>query len=323
MSGRAPTAYQLYFGELRSGEPRGGEPRGDPERNPARLRALEEAFFGALWIRNGTSKLTYRGRFADLDTFVQALLPGTLLPPGEPLDILDVGVSSGVSTAEWLDSLERAGIRCRMVGGDLVMDAFLLSAGGGIRALIDRSGFLMHLELAGRPLRLPPPRRCGARLHLHVLNALRAASAPALRYLLHRLQRSPHRSLRALKLVSPSLAARGSIDWVEDDILSAARDPRRFHVVRAANVLNRRYFDELTLERMLINLRERMRPLGLLVVCRTLTDRTNHATVFRLEPDGRFCSVGRLNEGSEIADLVLRLPDVPLAGARAIAITSP
>ncbi len=323
---RALTAYELYF----------GEPPADPER----LRQREDAFFGGIWIRNGTSKLTYRGRFDDLDALVQPLLPAA-----RPLDILDVAVSSGVSTAEWLQSLERAGIACRMVGGDAVIDAFLVSVGEAVRLLIDQTGFLMHLEIAGRTIRLPPPRRCGVRLHLHLLNALRAASAPALRAVLTRLRhrgasehsstsqrsfasqrlftsqpspRSRRRmrlSCRALKLVSPSLATHGSIEWVEDDVLRDRRFPQRFHVVRAANLLNRRYFDEPTLERMLANLRERLRPLGLLVVCRTVPaengERRNHATVFRLEPDGRFRAVGRLNEGSEIADLVLGLPAAP------------
>jgi hypothetical protein len=33
----------------------------------------------------------------------------------------------------------------------------------------------------------------------------------------------------------------------------------------------------------------------------------NNATIFTLKEDGRFVTTARLNEGSEIADLVLRL----------------
>ncbi|MGH8229801.1 MAG: hypothetical protein ACREU3_18180 [Steroidobacteraceae bacterium] len=291
MSASAPTAYQLYC------EP--GLALG------SRLTG-EEAFFGALWMRNGTSKLTYPRRFEDLDALVQ-----TLLPESRPLEIMDVAVSSGVSTAEWLDTLERAGIDCRMVAGDAVIDAFLLSCGEHMRALVDRTGFLMHLELAGRSIRLPPPRRCGAKLHLHGFNLLRAAAAPLFRLARRRLGRtSPDRgslACRPLKLVSPTLVARGSIEWIEDDLLDGGPLQRRFHVVRAANVLNRGYFDERTLARMTRRLRERLSPRGLLVVCRTTPDRRNHATVFRLEDDGRFSAAAHLGDGSEIADLVLKL----------------
>jgi hypothetical protein len=59
---------------------------------------------------------------------------------------------------------------------------------------------------------------------------------------------------------------------------------------------------------MLINLRSRLLPGGLLIVCRTNAAGVNNATVFGLEQDGRFVETARLNEGSEIADVVLRLP---------------
>jgi len=43
-------------------------------------------------------------------------------------------------------------------------------------------------------------------------------------------------------------------------------------------------------------------------VCRTNENGVNNATVFTLEKDGRLTATARLNEGSEITDLVLRLP---------------
>jgi hypothetical protein len=72
---------------------------------------------------------------------------------------MDVAVSSGVSTAEWLIALERAGVRCRMLAGDAVVNAFLISVGPGLRALSDRTGHLMQLDIKGEAVRMPPPRR--------------------------------------------------------------------------------------------------------------------------------------------------------------------
>ena len=43
-----------------------------------------------------------------------------------------------------------------------------------------------------------------------------------------------------------------------------------------------------TLKRMLANLRSRLLPGGLLIVCRTNAAGINNATVFTLGPDGRF-----------------------------------
>jgi chemotaxis methyl-accepting protein methylase len=95
---------------------------------------------------------------------------------------------------------------------------------------------------------------------------------------------------------------------VEDDILLNGSYRKRFHVLRAANILNIAYFDVPTLERMVSNLRARLLPGGLFIVCRTDEAGVNNASVFTLGDDGRFVATARLNEGSEIAELVLRLP---------------
>jgi hypothetical protein len=112
---------------------------------------------------------------------------------------------------------------------------------------------------------------------------------------------------RPLTLLSPSLRQFPQLRAVEDDILLNESYTQRFHVLRAANILNLVYFDQPTLERMLLNLRARLLPGGLLIVCRTNESGVNNATIFTLKEDGRFVTTARLNEGSEIADLVLRL----------------
>jgi len=295
MSRAVPTAFELYFG---SGS-----------RDPWHLAELEEGFFHSLGLRNGTRKTTWRHRLDDLNALVQKHLP-----PERPLEIMDVAVSSGVSTAEWLDSLERAAIECRMLAGDAVVDAFVISLGRFLRALVDRTGYLMQLELAGRAIRTPPPRRRDRIRYLPftaLMNATTRLFGTALRTW-DGTQPDPMRRLgvtcRPVKLMSLALRRRHRIEAIEDDILVSSSYGGRFHVVRAANILNRAYFDTLTLERMLVNLRARLRPHGLLVVCRTSETGLNNATVFALEEDGRFSALTRLNEGSEITDLVLRLP---------------
>jgi hypothetical protein len=294
MQNRIPTANELYFSDL----PLDG----------ARLEALEKKFFETVGLPNGTWKTTSYRRLDDLNALVQQFLPAE-----RPLDIMDVAVSSGVSTLEWLESLERAGIECRMTAGDAAADAYLVTMGPGLRVLVDRRGTPLQYEVAGHAIRIPVRKREMLRHALSLLYmrvALHRLVAPALRA-----AKRPEEGARAgirwrpLKLVSPMI--RNRIDVVEDDILVNRSYRECFHVVRAANILNRGYFDEDTLTAMLLNLRNRLRKGGLLVVCRTNERNINNGSLLALGKDGRFGLVRRLNEGSEVEELALRLPPQP------------
>lgn len=303
VSAETPTAHRLYFTDELRNDPRGPQ--------------LEDSFFHSLVLRNGTHKTTCHYRLGDLNAVIEPFLPSA-----RPLEIMDVAVSSGVSTIEWLEALARAGIDCRMTAGDAVIDALLVTA-GSVRGLLDRTGHLMQLDIGGRAVRMPAPRRRD-RLRFAPLSLFMKTAARAFRDRLRPATGSGSASgfefgsggpqtllglqCRTLKLISPSLAAHPRIEVVEDDILNDRRWPRRFNVLRAANVLNRIYFDDSLLERMLCNLRTRLAPHGLLAVCRTTPEGRNDATVFRLRDDRTFEELTRLHAGSEIAPLALSLP---------------
>jgi len=74
-------------------------------------------------------------------------------------------------------------------------------------------------------------------------------------------------------------------------------------VIRAANILNVSYFSESILRRMISNLKMRLSKHGLLIVCRTKADRSNHGTIFQLQGDS-FTALGRIGDGSEVEHLV-------------------
>jgi hypothetical protein len=299
-----PTAFEMYFARHGANSER-------------ELEEREDQFFHSIELRNGTRKTTRHRRLDDLNALVQELLPES-----RPLEIMDVAVSSGVSTAEWLLALEHAGIDCHMLAGDAVVNAFLISLGPNLRVLSDRTGHLMQLDIRGEAVRLPPPRRRDRIRYLPHMLLMRAATRlfDLGLFDLHQSQRArattaadpvQHRlgaTCRPLRLMSPSLNQLPQLQAVEDDILLNRGYERRFHVLRAANILNLAYFDAATLERMLRNLRARLLPGGLLVVCRTNDADVNNASVFTLGRDGRFTTTATLNDGSEIADLVVRLP---------------
>jgi hypothetical protein len=206
--------------------------------------------------------------------------------------------------------------------------AFLICLGPRLRALVDRTGHLMQLDVGGEAIRMPPPRRRDRIRYLPYTLLMRAATVLFDLSGQERAQTGPqsgeptqHRlavTCRPLTLMSPSLSQLPRLQAVEDDILLNTRYTQRFHVLRAANILNLAYFDTATLERMVCNLRARLLPGGVLIVCRTNEKGLNNATVFTLEKDGRLTATARLNEGSEITDLVLRLPPASSPGPSVI-----
>jgi hypothetical protein len=292
MSERIPTANQMYFGEL-------------PD-EPAHVEALEVVFFKSVGLPNGTWKTTSHRRLDDLNALVQEHLPAH-----RPLDVMDVACSSAVSSVEWLESLQQAGVDCRMVAGDASVNAFVLSIGRNLHALVDRHGRTMQYEIGGIGLEVPLRKRKIPRYGLQVLliKTLARLLGPTLS--------DPKRASRggkwgmrwrAVQLVSPSVLRRRHIEVIEDDILVNQGFVRCFDVLRAANILNLGYFDEQTLTVMLMNLRERLRDGGRLVVCRTTRDNVNHGTVFGLDADRNLRVLARINDGSEIEPIALALP---------------
>jgi hypothetical protein len=296
MNEYAPTAHKVFFS------------RADIE--PDELPGMEKLFFSNLVLKNGTFKTTNHHRLDDLNALVN-----TVLPRVAPLRLMDVAISSGISTAEWLVSLDSLGINYNMVAGDLTINAYLISAGFGLRVLVDDMGHPLQYDIWGHAVRRDVNRR-GIALYFIPLFWLRFLSA----LLRPSLSRRPWpASLSSpvkvhgftcvpIQLVSAELKANDKLTVLKDDILNDTHYLGTFHVIRAANILNRGYFSESTLSSMLRNLRRRMVTGGALIVCRTLHDDTNHATIFSLRADGRFEVLARLNAGSEIEALVLALP---------------
>jgi len=291
---RIPSAREIYF---------------TPLHHDAIQEALEKAFFASIRLRNGTYKYTHAGRLDDVN---KALLP--LLPPIRPLEVMDVAVSSGISTLEWQQQLEQEGIRHRMVAGDLLVNAFLVSRGQRLHALVDASGYPLQYEIYGRVVPVPTGVRLRA-LYFAPLRLLRRILVSQFSRLSGECIRSTVRwaegkrgvVCRHVALVSPRLQRSACLEVIEDDILADEWSGRRCHVLRAANILNRAYFDEPTLRRALHCLGSRLLPGGFLVVCRTYDSGVNGGTVFRLEADQTLAIVARIGGGSEVENLVIGL----------------
>jgi hypothetical protein len=153
----APTARQLYFAPA-----------------PPAPQAREEAearFFRSIRQSNGTYKTTYKNRLDDLNRLVAGLLP-----PCRPLRLMDLAVSSGVTTLDWVDSLDRLGVEYTMTAGDLNIRAYFLALGRHLGVLVDGRGYPLQFEIFGRAVPNPPARRM-LPLYLPWMALLRLAAA--------------------------------------------------------------------------------------------------------------------------------------------------
>jgi hypothetical protein len=255
----------------------------------ADFEELERSFFGAIRLPNGTFKTTYPNRLDDLNDLV---LP--LIPDRRPLLVVDVAVSSGISTLEWSASLERAGIDHRIEASDAYVHAKLHQLVPGLRVLALTGGQPVQFDIFGRALPNPPRRRDRVG-YLPFLLLLRSIA---------RRRGRPLARSKPFPLVARALSAEPQIEIVEETIGAGPAETRPGDVVRAANILNRGYFDDATLAEMARQLARRLRPDGLLVVVRTDCDGLNHGTVFRRVTPGSLERVARLGDGSEIEPLV-------------------
>jgi hypothetical protein len=268
--------------------------------------ADEAAFFASIRLANGTFKSTAEGRMADLDAaLAEELARAACRRP----DVLDIGISSGITTVELRDALRRAGLQPRLVGTDRLIEARLVTLGPGLRVLVDPDGHVLQFDLCGLALR-PWLRR------LDYLTFYWVIAWGLRRLFAGRMVRARGQGGR-LRLLTRRLDANDDIDVMQDDLGQPnAAFAGRFDVVRAANVLNLAYFDRAALARHIATLVGYLRPGGWLVLNRTHGDGRNHGTVFRRAPTGALTVVARVGRGSEIESIVADLGPVPPVPAR-------
>jgi hypothetical protein len=244
-------------------------------------------FFSRVRLPSGVFKATEPHRLDDLN---QLALP--LLPSERPLELMDVAASTGITSLEWSEQLTAAGIEHRLLCGDSHVEGAWLRLPGLGDVLLDRDRReLLFLELLGRPV--DARGRSGkSRLAVPAVKAI-VWLGLRLRY-----------PVRQVDLVGPAVRASPTVSVIRDDIFEHRPDLRaRFHALRAANILNRAYFGEDRLVAGVTSLRERLRPGGLLIVCRTHDDGTNHGSVMQAT-DGGWTVAARIGRGSEIEDLL-------------------
>lgn len=267
--------------------------------SPDRISPRDEAaFFTSLKTGNATFKRTRPGRFRGVD----ALVLDAVGKAGAALsDILDIGISSGTTTLELLMAARAAGHGPRVTATDRSLVARLVRWPLGIGVLLEPTGHVLQYGVFGLPLR-------AWRRRLDYVTGMALVQALADATLGQAARSAAARGrAREVALVSPRLARTPGVTLVEDDVTRRNLAlQHRFDLVRAANILNRDYFDEDTLRRAAANLIGYMRgPGSWLLVIRTHADGAQHGTLFWQTGRGGLAVVRRFGQGSEIEPLVL------------------
>ncbi len=253
-------------------------------------REQEREFFRRIKTSNGTMKTTETHRLDSMNDLFFAVI-GRLGAP--PKVAMDVGVSSGITTLEWLEAFDRRQMPVTMIATDHVMSVGLYAVGPHLRALAERNGHLLQIEVFGH----------GIRTYLRGLDYLTGAALwrPALCRLTRRRLKDA-RCEGQFQLVAPALRRHARIRLADDDIFAPNPAPfiRGADVVRIGNLLQPIYFSDDQIRRAVANIRERCRGEGsLVIVCRNTDDKLE-GSILRMTGERQFALEARLGSGSEV-----------------------
>jgi hypothetical protein len=261
-----------------------------PGRDQQGQSLIEQAFFRGLRLANGTYKTTYANRMSELDDYCASLATNL-----SDCRILDVGLSSGVTSAELLDKVLSRTSSAQLTGVDICLYGRVTRI-GPCEVLLDSDGRTLQVAYrnAGRG-RPHSPLGSPARFILETFMILAGRAV--------RLMRIPSREVT---LVSRGLATRP--DAVLRELSLFVRVPewiQRFWLVRAANILNIDYFSRDDLGAAIDILIEYVQPGGYLLLNRTIdVSGENHGSLFQLTRDRSIKVVRRFGKGSEIERMV-------------------
>ncbi len=262
---------------------------------------IEEEFFSSLKLRNGTYKTTFQKRFSDINKQILVLLKTTDIKVD---NILDIGISSGISTLELVEDLNSAGYTNHIVGTDLLMDAYIVHIFPGCYALVDNTGYPLRFDLfkwSIKPWIIRTDYHNGFFIFRKFINLIFVYRAKNL------IAKSKHADVQKVKLITPKLLSHTNVVIQMGDITKFNYSYReKFNFIRAANILNVSYFTKAELVAIINNIKHYFtKPSGTLLVVRTHEDGSNHGSLFNIANHSKCEVIGRFGAGSEIEDIVL------------------
>ncbi len=254
----------------------------------------EKQFFNQLVLANGTLKTTFAGRLSDVNTAINGLLTEL----GREVRILDIAVSSGITTYEWARALDGAEVVYSMDAFDLCVDGVIYSREDTFNVLVDSDNRPLQFEVLGRVVENSFGESISRKLKRFVpVAALRVAHG------IYRHLPGAYTQRIPVKLVTRHLRKSKNIQVFEYDLESIEQLPRSYDVIRAANILNLAYFDTSFIKDAVLKVAARLNSGGYFCVVRTHSDASNHGTVFK-KHSGGLRPILSIGSGSEIESIV-------------------
>jgi hypothetical protein len=272
-------------------------------KNP-NFQKREFLFFRDLTMSNGTVKMTHRNRLDEVNRKFFEILSREHETVSQ---VVDIGVSSGITTAEWIQEFMARKMPISMVATDLVTDVYLLKLNRHLSVLLQRDGTILQYEVLGHGARGRSKRR-------DYLTGLWLARSLLRRWTVRRLYSHPDfaaivagtpysDAVTKLSFAAPALAACPRVELMEHDILSdvPVMPDGAADVVRIANLLQAVYFTQPQIAKIVAAIKRMCHPGSIVIVCRN-KDKELTASFMRCLPDGRFRLEGRIGGGSEVEE---------------------
>ena len=255
---------------------------------------LERRFFNQLVMANGTLKTTSVNRLPDVDSACGSLLANR----NSSVRLLDVGISSGVTTHEWITTLNKQQVDFTMDAFDLTMDASIVSFSDNFHVLLDSSQRVLQFEFYGRA----EANFLGESIARMTRRALPLLTLRLVFAICRRALARRARSIK-VKLVSHRLKEAPNVRVFEYDLSNIDKLTGKYDLIRAANILNLAYFDKAFLSKTISKIKAKLADDGLFCVVRTNSTGVNNGTIYRLS-NGSLVPIRRFGDGSEIDPLV-------------------
>ena len=282
-------------------------PPGAPTRDSAEFLDREAKLCKEMRAANGSLKTTARHRLSVVSQLFFDIVARRNL---RPRTIVDIGVSSGITTLDWLDDFERHGLDVRMTATDLTINVYFVKILPFLAILVDSNGHVLQIELFRRGIR---PWTAGRREYVSGAVAFKKALLGVCRFRLKQLDvRFPihgvHGSAPSViegpyRFVTPELRNRADVILREEDISQAqvAAVPWAADAIRLSNILLLVYFSPEQVCQIVKRVVARCRgENSLVILCRNMPDGSIHASILRMVASGKFEVEARLGPGSEV-----------------------
>lgn len=261
----------------------------------------EEEFFTSLRLRNGTYKTTFQRRFQGINKELLRFVESGDINVNY---VMDIGISSGGNTLELYQELDHAGYKSKIIGTDLSSEAYLIRVFPGCFALLDDTGYPLRYDIFKFTMKpWVVSRDYGNGLFI-LRKCVNVAFGHRARKMMAKFNST---GVRRVALITPMLRDHPDVVVQKDDITRYnCMFDGKFNFIRAANVLNKGYFNDAALMSIVDNIRRYLaKPKATLLVIRTHADGVNHGTLFDIEQDGGCRIKQRFGRGSEVEEIVL------------------